>query len=365
MEKTAKAALALEDGSFFTGTNFGASGTGGGELVFNTSMAGYQEVITDPSYYGQMVLFTYPLIGNYGIYPGDSESPSFNPGAVIVREYCPGPGGEGSLDGLLKKRGIIGVEGVDTRKLTLKIRRSGTLRAVVSTEVFDREKMVSAAGRVRPLSERDLVKEVSCARGRSWNESGRFRVVVIDCGVKSSILQELEKRGCRVYVVPACSDAESIIRRKPDGVVISNGPGDPRGVPYVVETVRRLLGKIPLFGICFGHQALVLALGGSVYKLKFGHHGGNHPVKDIRTGKIYITAQNHNYCMGTGQLPSETEITHMNLYDGTVEGLRHLRYPAFSVQFHPEAGPGPNDAKQLFEDFTGLMGAQPCRSAAI
>jgi len=353
------AILALEDGTIFRGSSFGATGERCGEVVFNTSMAGYQEILTDPSYKGQIVTMTYPLIGNYGTNQEDVESRKPFVEAFVVKENsrlasswrC-----EKTLDQYLKENDIIGIEGIDTRALTRHIRLQGAMKAIVSTEDLDENSLSKKAQASPGLIGRDLVKEVTYHEPRNWNKYGKYKVVVIDCGVKFNSLRELANRQCHVLVVPANTDAQQILRAKPEGVLLSNGPGDPAAVLYVVETVKQLLGKIPIFGICLGHQMLGLALGGTTYKLKFGHHGGNHPVKDLKTGKVYITVQNHGFCVDIDSLNTQdVEITHINLNDQTLEGIRHKKLPAFSVQFHPEAAPGPHDAGYLFTEFVQMM----------
>jgi len=354
-----KAKLALEDGTIWEGLNFGATGESYGEVVFNTSMTGYQEILTDPSYKGQIVAMTYPLIGNYGINCEDVESKKPFIEGFIVKEYSRIPSNwrsQKSLDEYLKENNIIGIEGIDTRALTKHIRLQGAMKAVISTKDLDNASLVKKAKDSDGLIGKDLVKEVTCKKLQVWNDKGKYKVVVLDCGVKLNILRELALNNCKVIFLPAKTDAKSILDLKPDGLLLSNGPGDPEGVPYVVQTVKQLLGKLPIFGICLGQQMLGLALGGKTYKLKFGHHGANHPVKDLKTGKIYITVQNHGFCVDIDSLKKEDiEITHINLNDRTLEGIRHKKLPVFSVQFHPEAGPGPNDAKYLFGEFVEMM----------
>lgn len=349
------AKLALEDGRVFTGVPFGSTGERHGEVVFNTSMSGYQEILTDPSYKGQIVTMTYPLIGNYGVNPEDIESRKIFLEGFVVKEcsrITSNWRSAKSLEDYLKENNIIGIEGVDTRALTRHIRLQGAMKAVLSTEDLDDKSLARKAKASQGLLGLDLAKDVMCNKEFEWNKDGRHKIVVLDCGVKFNILRNLAKRDCKVIVVPANATLEQITGCKPDGILLSNGPGDPEGVPYVVRTVKKLLGKFPLFGICFGQQILGLALGGKTYKLKFGHHGGNHPVKDLRTGKVSITTQNHGFCVDIDSLAkNDIEITHVNLNDNTLEGMRHRKFPVFSVQFHPEHGPGPNDAEYLFDEF--------------
>lgn len=354
-----KAKIALEDGRVFSGFSFGTSREAYGEVVFNTSMSGYQEILTDPSYKGQIVTMTYPLIGNYGINPEDVESRKpFLEGFVVKECSCITSNwrSQKSLDEYLKENNIVGIEGIDTRALTRHIRLQGAMKAVISIEDLDDESLVKKAKESPGLIGRDLVKEVTSKKLQVWNNKGKYKVIVIDCGVKFNILRELAGNNCQVTFLPAKTDARSILNMKPDGLLLSNGPGDPAGVPYVVETVKKLLGKLPIFGICLGHQMLGLALGGKTYKLKFGHHGANHPVKDLKTGKVYITVQNHGFCVDIDSLnKKDIEITHINLNDNTLEGMRHKKLPVFSVQFHPEASPGPHDAQYLFGEFIKMM----------
>ncbi|MCX5715969.1 MAG: glutamine-hydrolyzing carbamoyl-phosphate synthase small subunit [Candidatus Omnitrophica bacterium] len=353
------AILALEDGTIFKGRSFGAAGEKDGEAVFNTSMTGYQEILTDPSYKGQIVAMTYPLIGNYGINEEDVESYKLFVEGFVVKEYSKIASNWRStktLGDYLKENHIIGIEGIDTRALTLRIRETGAMKAVLSTLDADEKSLVEKARRSPGLLGRDLVKEVALKKPYEWEKKGAYNVVVMDCGVKYNILRELARHKCRVTVVPPTTPAAEILRMNPDGVLLSNGPGDPAALPYIVETVRGLIGKLPIFGICLGHQMLGQAFGGKTYKLKFGHHGANHPVKDLKTGKVSITVQNHGFCVDIDSLnKKEIEITHINLNDNTLEGMRHKKLPVFSVQFHPEASAGPHDAEYLFENFTELM----------
>ncbi len=354
-----KAILALEDGTILHGRSFGAPGESYGEVVFNTAMAGYQEIVTDPSYKGQMVTMTYPLIGNYGVNDEDAESRRPFAEALIVKEYSKIASNwrsQKSLGDYLKEYGIMGIEGIDTRALTLHIRQSGELKAVLSTLDADPQSLVEKARKSPGLIGRDLIKEVVCDRPYEWSKKGKYRVVVLDCGVKFNTLRILKERDCRVTVVPADTGPAEIMALKPGGLLLSNGPGDPAALGYVVDTVRELLPKLPIFGICLGHQILGQAFGGKTYKLKFGHHGGNHPVKDLKTGKVAITVQNHGFNVDEKSLdPKEIELTHKNLNDNTLEGMRHRKLPVFSVQFHPESAPGPHDAGYLFDEFIRLM----------
>ncbi len=354
------AILALEDGKIFKGKSFGAKCEKAGEVVFNTSMSGYQEIITDPSYKGQIVAMTYPLIGNYGVTREDAESRQPFLEGFVVKEYSKIASNwrkEESLGEYLKENNIPGIEGIDTRQLTLHIRQAGAMKAVLSTVDLDEKSLVRKAKDSRGLIGVDLVKEVTSRKQYVWPaDKVRFRVVVLDCGVKYNMLRELIKNGCAVTVVPASTAADEILGMNPDGVLLSNGPGDPAAVEYVVETTAKLIGKVPIFGICLGQQMLGLALGGKTYKLKFGHHGANHPVKELKTGRVSITVQNHGFCVDIDSLPKkDIEITHINLNDRTLEGMKLKKLPVFSVQFHPEASPGPHDAEYLFKDFVKLM----------
>ncbi len=354
-----KAKIALEDGLVLEGFSFSDLGETYGEAVFNTSLFGYQEILTDPSYKGQIVTMTYPLIGNYGINSQDIESRKVEVNGFVVKEcsrISSNWRSKGTLAEYLKENNIIGIEGIDTRALTRHIRLKGAMKAVISTKDYDNSSLTEKARASMGLVGRDLVKEVTTSEPYYWNKGGKHKVVVVDCGVKFNILRKLAENNCHVFVVPASFSAQGILKEKPHGIMLSNGPGDPEGVPYVVETVKKLLGKLPIFGICFGHQMLGLALGGKTYKLKFGHHGGNHPVKDLKTGKVSITVQNHGFCVDIDLLSKEDiEITHINLNDDTLEGIRHKKMPMFSVQFHPESNPGPHDAEYLFAEFIQMM----------
>ncbi len=345
-----------------TGRSLGAVGTTTGEVVFNTSMTGYQEVLTDPSYAGQIVSMTYPLIGNYGVTEEDDESRKLFLSGFVVREASKIVSnwrtGSLTLHEYLKKNNIVAIEGVDTRALTRHIRDAGAMNAVITTEqnYSDKELVAMAAGS-QHLEGLDLVKEVIYSEPQQWSDKGKYHVVVYDCGVKFNILRQLAEVGCKVTVMPATATAVEILAVKPDGVMLSNGPGDPAAVSYAIETTKGLIGKVPLFGICLGHQMLCLAMGGATYKLKFGHHGGNHPVKDLATDRVMITVQNHGFCVDLDSLggDADVEITHLNLNDQTCEGINHKHIPAFSVQFHPEAAPGPHDAQYMFKRFCEMM----------
>jgi carbamoyl-phosphate synthase small subunit len=366
------ALLALADGRVFRGHACGAAGEASGEVVFNTSMTGYQEVITDPSYRGQMVCMTYPLIGNYGISPEDAESRRPWVNGFIVKEACGYPSnwrGRMRLDDYLREHGIVAIQGIDTRALTRHLRDRGAQEGIISTVETDADRLVERARALPGLVGRDLVSEVSVAEPHGWGEGAwslargytappppRFRVVAYDSGIKQNILRQLASLGCGLTVVPAGTPAEAVLEMKPDGVFLSNGPGDPEAVPYLVESVRGLVGRAPIFGICLGNQILGLALGGRTYKLKFGHHGANHPVRDLSTGRVEITAQNHGFSVDPQSVDKVGLVeTHVNLNDGTSEGMRHRELPIFSVQYHPEASPGPHDAHYLFHRFIDLM----------
>ncbi|MZG29701.1 MAG: glutamine-hydrolyzing carbamoyl-phosphate synthase small subunit [Nitrospinae bacterium] len=371
-----KAYLALADGKVFEGRNFGSEGEVSAEIVFNTSMSGYQEVLTDPSYCGQMVLMTYPLIGNYGINPQDFESDRPHLSGFIIKELSGVVSNwrsSGSLDDFLKKFGIIGIQGIDTRAVTRHIREKGAQQAILSTISEDPEDLVRKAQNSPGLIGRDLVKEVTCKEPYDWDEGEwvirdgqtilnpsidkEYFVVAYDFGIKRNILRKLTEAGCRVRVVPASTPAKDVLALNPDGVFLSNGPGDPEGVPYAVQNIKLLLGKVPVFGICLGHQLLNLALNGRTFKLRFGHHGGNQPVMDLPKGKVEITSQNHGFAVDHESIEDTVTITSINLNDKTVEGIHHKKWPIFSVQYHPEASPGPHDSSHLFQQFTQMMKA--------
>ncbi|MFD2925453.1 carbamoyl phosphate synthase small subunit [Halobacillus naozhouensis] len=344
--------LVLEDGTVFVGKGFGSDRESFGEIVFNTGMTGYQEVISDPSYCGQMVTFTYPLVGNYGINRDDFETVDPAILGVVVKEHCKHPSNfrnEETLDEFLKAKRIPGISGVDTRKLTKIIRKHGTMKAMITSTDRPVEQLVDFM-RNTPLAT-DQVKQVSTVK--PYVVPGRgYRIVLIDYGMKHGILREFTKRSCHVTVVPYNTSAEEIERLRPDGIMLSNGPGDPKDVPEAIQTVRKLMGHVPIFGICLGHQLIALASGADTVKMKFGHRGGNQPVKDLRTNSTAITSQNHGYAVDRDSLEStQLSLTQISLNDGTVEGLEHQSVNVFSVQYHPESSPGPEDTSSLFDEF--------------
>ncbi|MBM15724.1 MAG: carbamoyl phosphate synthase small subunit [Nitrospina sp.] len=369
-----KAVLVLADGKVYEGEHFGSEKEVEAEIVFNTSMSGYQEIITDPSYCGQMVVMTYPLIGNYGINPEDFESDRPYLSGFIIKELSRVQSNwrsRGNLEEFLKENNVFGIQGIDTRALTRRIRDKGAQQAVLSTNTSDPQKLIEKARNSPSLIGRDLVKEVTCKKPYEWNESewviqkGQtqlettqdrpHKVLVYDFGVKRNILRKLTRAGCKVKVIPANTPADEVLAEKPDGVFLSNGPGDPAAVPYAIKNVKAVMDKVPIFGICLGHQILSLALNGSTYKLRFGHHGGNQPVMDSQSGKVEITSQNHGFAVKPNSLQNNVEVTSTNLNDETVEGIQHKQWPLFSVQYHPEASPGPHDSDHLFDKFVGLM----------
>lgn len=367
-----KAILALADGRVFHGKSFGAPGEVTGEVVFNTSMSGYQEILTDPSYRGEIVTMTYPLIGNCGVNPEDVESSRPHLAGFIVKEACEAPSNWRStlsLDAYLKENGIVGIQGIDTRALVRHIRDKGAQAGIISSLDQDPESLVEKARKAPSIVGRDLVREVTCQKPYEWTEGGwdletgyrqadispKYHVVAYDFGIKRNILRNLVDAHCRVTVVPADTPAEEVLRLNPDGIFLSNGPGDPEPITYAQENIRKLLGKKPIFGICLGHQLLAIAMGGKTYKLKFGHRGGNQPVRRDETGRVEITSQNHGFAVDAASIKDTAIITHINLNDDTVEGLAHSTSQAFSVQYHPEASPGPHDARYLFAKFVDMM----------
>ncbi len=374
-----KALLVLSDGTVFEGMSFGSEGETIGEVVFNTSMTGYQEILTDPSYKGQIVTMTYTQMGNYGVNMEDIESsggPKLE--GFVVREYLDFPSNwrsNMSLGQYLKDNKIIGIEGIDTRALTRHLRNHGAQMGIISTIDPDPKNLLEKVREHPGISAIDLVKDVTARESYTWKEgcwkwqseksavssqqsAVIKKVVVYDFGVKFNILRNLVDAGFNVDVVPAQTPAEAVLEMNPVGILLSNGPGDPQTVTYGIENTKKLLGKKPIFGICLGHQILGIAMGGRTYKLRFGHHGGNHPVKDLKTGRVEITSQNHNYCVDINSLKGQVKLTHRNLFDGSEEGMEHVELPVFSVQHHPEAGPGPNDSTHLFKRFREMMEAK-------
>ncbi len=361
------AILLLEDGTSFEGAAMGAEGETFGEAVFNTSLTGYQEILTDPSYAGQLVTMTYPHIGNYGLNMEDKESRQPFLNGFIVREESrmfSNYRGAFTLGDMLRRHEIVGIQDIDTRALTKHIRTAGAMKAAISSVEFDQRSLARKLAAYPSIVGLDLVRSVTSDKSYVWpgSEGGDLNVVLIDYGAKFNIPRELTRRGCKVTIVPAATPAAAILKTKPHGVMLANGPGDPTAVTYGIETIRGLLGRVPLFGICLGHQLLGLALGGSTFKLKFGHRGANHPVMDLRTRRVEITSQNHGFAVDAESFPGKSaygdtgvEITHINLNDKTVEGIRCGDIPAFSVQYHPEAAPGPHDSLYLFDEFIELM----------
>ena len=368
------AKLALADGTVYTGNAFGASGEVYGEVCFNTSMTGYQEILTDPSYCGQIVAMTYPLIGNYGISTEDTERRGLFLRGFVVRELCRQPSNFRSsqtLDAYLKQANIVGIEGIDTRALVRHLRIRGAMTGILSSVDLDDASLVKKAQNSPDLVGRDLVQEVMPPKSFEWSEGlselgqsglptpaspgSELHVVAIDYGMKWNILRHLKNLNCKVTVVPGTATAEEVLAHKPDGVFLSNGPGDPRPLTYAIQTIQKLLGRVPVFGICLGHQLMGLACGAEIYKLKFGHRGANQPVLNHANGRVEITSQNHGFAISAETLPASLEVTHLNLNDQTIEGLRHREFPAFCVQYHPEASAGPHDSGYLFQEFRQMM----------
>jgi carbamoyl-phosphate synthase small subunit len=374
------AVLALEDGSWYQGVAAGATGETSGEVVFNTSMTGYQEVLTDPSYAGQIVTMTAPQIGNYGVAAGDAESQSPRVAGFVMREASPLASNwraDGTLRDYLIRHHIVAIADIDTRALTRGLRSAGVMRGVIATGQVDPAELIEKARAIPKMEGADLVRGVTCDTAFEWRRfagrvgdadheafgippearaTRRLRVAAYDFGVKFNILRRLDAYGCDVHVFPASAPASELVKIEPDGIFLSNGPGDPAALPYAIDNVRELTNSgVPMFGICLGHQILGLAVGGETFKLKFGHRGANHPVKDLQSGKVEITSQNHGFAVKEESLPSDVTVTHMNLNDNTVEGFRHLTKPIFSVQYHPEASPGPHDADYLFRQFIESM----------
>jgi carbamoyl-phosphate synthase small subunit len=380
MTKPAK--LALEDGTVLTGTSFGAEGEVDGEVCFNTSMTGYQEILTDPSYRGQIVTMTYTEMGNYGVNQEDVESGKPHLAGFIVKECTERPSNfraEESLDAYLKRHRIVGLAGIDTRALVRRLRTGGAMKGVLSSVDLDDASLVKKAIASPGLVGRDLVREVIPAQPRDWDgglstwaklpgeakgafKTPEFHVVALDYGMKWNIARHLQDEGCRITILPGTATAEEVLSHQPDGVFLSNGPGDPEPLVYAQEAIRGVLGKVPVFGICLGHQLLGLACGAKTFKLKFGHRGANQPVQNVLSGKIEITAQNHGFAVEEDSLPSCLEVTHRNLNDNTVAGLRHKEVPAFSVQYHPESSAGPHDSRYLFRQFREQMEAERAAS---
>lgn len=355
-----RAVIMLEDGRWFRGWSFGAEGETVGEVCFNTGMTGYQEILTDPSYCGQIVTMTYPHIGNYGVNREDIESSRIHVEGFVVREETVEPSNYRATESIgdyLRDAGIVGIQGIDTRALTRHIRSHGAMNGIISTVVMEESSLLEKVRAVPHIEGLDLVSRVTCDQIQNWESrpGERYHVAAIDYGIKWNILRLLTSHGCQVTIFPASTTASDILAIHPDGIFLSNGPGDPAAITYAIDTVKVLLGKKPMFGICLGHQILGLALGGRTYKLKFGHHGVNHPVKNMKSGRIEITSQNHGFALDAESLPDRVDITHWNLNDDTVEGLRCRDIPAFSVQYHPEAGPGPHDSRYLFHQFIELM----------
>ena len=355
MTKSAK--LILENGTIFSGISFGAEGETIGEVCFNTGMTGYQEILTDPSYCGQLITMTYPHIGNYGVNEEDVESNKIHAAGFIVREENVVPSNYRSTQSLgeyLRAQKIVGIQKIDTRMLTRILRDEGAMNGIISTVDLDDDSLLQKVKTAPSMDGLDLAKVVTCDKSYKWSK-GKHKIAAIDFGIKHNILRLLESHGCDVTVFPATASVTEILNINPDGIFLSNGPGDPAAVTYGIKTVKELLGKKPLFGICLGHQILALALGAKTYKLKFGHRGCNHPVKNLKTGGVEITSQNHGFAVDADSLSENMEVTHLSLNDQTVEGLKSTKVPAFSVQYHPESSPGPHDSRYLFQNFIDMM----------
>lgn len=353
-----KAYLALEDGTCIEGSAFGSEKYSEGELVFNTSMTGYVEALTDPSYAGQLLMMTYPLIGNYGVCRDDYESDGIKAEGFVVKELCRRPSNwrsDLSVDDFLRESGVVGIEGVDTRALTRKTRIMGSMKAAIGVGDVDREELLARAGAQTPINGLDVVDRVCVRKPKILSEDGKYDVVLIDCGIKMSIARRLIRQGVNVTLVPYDYPAKKILSMKPDGVFVSNGPGDPARVLPTIRTIRSISGKLPVCGICLGHQLIGLALGAKTFKLKFGHRGANQPVKDFESGRVFISSQNHGFAVEDRDLPEGLKVTQINLNDNTVEGMVHEDLNMFSVQYHPEASPGPHDTFFFFDRFIEMM----------
>lgn len=360
MHKEKKAILLLDDGTLFNGTSFGSVGETIGEVCFNTAMTGYQEILTDPSYVKQIVTMTAPHIGNYGINSEDMESESIQVSGFVIKEECVIPSNwraEMSLGDYLRDQDVVGIKGIDTRSLTRHIRDNGAMNGIISSITDDKKKLINNLKNYPSMEGLDLAKLVSTKSIYHWSSKGKYKVAAVDFGIKRNILRLLENFDCQVTVFPANTTAKDILDFNPDGVFLSNGPGDPAAVEYGIEAVKQILGKKPIFGICLGHQILAIALGAKTFKLKFGHRGINHPVKNNETGEIEITSQNHGFSVDLNSIPENVIPTHINLNDNTSAGISCIDFPAFSVQYHPESSPGPHDSRYLFEKFIGMMDA--------
>ena len=349
--------LVLENGVIFSGSSIGYIGETIGELCFNTGMTGYQEILTDPSYYGQLIAMTYPHIGNYGINNEDMQSTKIHANGFIVKEESIIPSNFRSTQSLgdyLRFHKVVGIQGIDTRMLTKILRSEGSMNGIISSVDLDNNSLINKVKNFYSMNGQDFAKNVTCKKNYIWSE-GKYKIAVIDYGIKYNILQILKSFLCEIMIFPAHTSASKILDYNPDGIFLSNGPGDPAAVTYGIEMTQCLLGKKPIFGICLGHQILALALGAKTYKLKFGHRGCNHPVKNLITKKVEITSQNHGFAVDMDSLPDSVEVTHISLNDQTIQGIRSLKEPAFSVQYHPESSPGPNDSRYLFKKFINMI----------